>query len=113
VVEVMPHEAAHALATRRGIKDTSAARDSANAAPIWVRRSTGRRRPQPMQVSGSLICGKAVCAHWPALIIAGDGLSAGSAACAPVDVRVRDAHPADARSIQRLADAHSGRWFKA
>jgi hypothetical protein len=47
-----------------------------------------------------------VGAQRPALVIAGDGLAAGSAACALLGPRVRDAGPADPRAIERLVDAH-------
>ena len=49
---------------------------------------------------------EAVRAQRPALVIAGDGLAAGSAACALLDARVRDAGPADPHAVQRLVDAH-------
>ena len=49
---------------------------------------------------------EAVRAQRPALVVAGDGLAAGSAARALLDARVRDAGPADPHAIQRLVDAH-------
>ena len=45
-------------------------------------------------------------AHSGLPVVAGDGLAAGSAACALLDARVRDAGPADPHPVQRLVDAH-------
>ena len=49
---------------------------------------------------------QAVGAQRPALVIAGSGLAAGSAAGALPGARVRDAGPADPHAIQRCVDAH-------
>ena len=49
---------------------------------------------------------QAVGAQRPALVIAGGGLAAGSAAGALPGARVRDAGPADPHAIQRCVDAH-------
>ena len=49
---------------------------------------------------------EAVGAQRPAVVVAGDGLAAGSAADALLSARVRDTGPADPHAVKRLIDAH-------
>lgn len=52
------------------------------------------------------VADQAVRTQWPTLVVAGGGLSAGSASRALLDAGVGDAHAADPLSIQRLVDAY-------